>query len=106
MIQFADDNILIEYNNTKNILDEAKEYMKRHPNVIIGNGPGNILDVLDPNSENFRTVKYKDGSSFRHKSGNQGLIRDFGRNDDKKKTDGAVSIQISKETQLQKAFFK
>lgn len=64
--------------------------MKSHPNLMTGdngNTPSNTLDALDPTSENFRTVQYKGRSSFRHKGGNQGLIRDFGN---RKKTDNLV----------------
>lgn len=78
-------------------MEEAKEYMKKHPGLItpeVLNTPSNALDPVDENSENFRTVKYTSGSSFRHKGGNQGLIRDFGRVENRNKMEEPVSVSI------------
>lgn len=93
--------MFVEYNNTKNPVDEAANYVKSHPNSILSdnsNNPSNVMNELDPNSENFRTVKYKGGSSFRHKGSNQGLIRDFSRIDARKKAENVVSMQQNSAT--------
>lgn len=93
MCNIPDENLLIEYNNTQNPLNEARDYMKIHPSLLIADAAdnGNILDVLDrSNPETFHAIKYKDGSSFRNKAGNHGLIRDFGRSDNRKKADNMV----------------
>lgn len=82
--------MLVEYNNTKNPLEEAADYVKAHPNLVVPDNvdvPPNEMGALDSNSGNFRALKYK-GSSFRHKGDNRGLIRDFGR----KKSENVVKM--------------
>lgn len=90
-----DNRTELEYNNTKSPLEEAKDYMKKHLGLIapeVVNTPPNVLDPVEEHSENFQNVKYTSGSSFRHKGGNQGLIRDFGRVENRNKMEEPVSI--------------
>lgn len=89
-----ENRILLEYNNTKSPIEEVKAYLTRHPEVqfhMTEASPSITVDDVavnpdyDQNQELFRNIKYEGGSSFRHKDNGQGLIRDFTREDVKRR---------------------
>ncbi|KAF5276755.1 hypothetical protein FQR65_LT16205 [Abscondita terminalis] len=77
-----------EYNNTKIPTETIKAYLVQHPEVQFPLTEPNTAPAVDDYVQTqvpSKNPKYKDGSSFRHKDNGQGLIRDFNRDDNKRR---------------------
>lgn len=77
-----------EYVNVKTPLDEAEEYMNKYPDFKMPSNSiteevipiPNYSDINTPSL--FKTVKYSNPvSPFRHKGNDQGLVKNFGKQD-------------------------
>ncbi|KAK5640326.1 hypothetical protein RI129_011137 [Pyrocoelia pectoralis] len=76
----------LEYNNSKQPIDVIKAYLTKHPEVQFQLPDSTVNDDYDQNQDvTVPNIKYKDGSSFRHKDNGQGLIRDFSRTENKRR---------------------
>ncbi|XP_017771105.1 PREDICTED: uncharacterized protein LOC108558637 [Nicrophorus vespilloides] len=65
----------LEYNNTKSAMEEATEYLKKHPEVQTGEVEETFKQAPEPPKQ----IVYKDNSPFRHKDNNLGLIKDYNK---------------------------
>uniref|UniRef100_A0A1Y1L8D8 FAM234A/B beta-propeller domain-containing protein n=1 Tax=Photinus pyralis TaxID=7054 RepID=A0A1Y1L8D8_PHOPY len=82
----SEDRAGLEYNNSKLPMDVIRLYLDRHPEVQFQLPDSAEGDDYDQGPVGTATnVKYKDGSSFRHKDNGQGLIRDFSRAENKRR---------------------
>lgn len=81
----------MEHYNVKSSIEEAIEFLQQReqrPPV-----PAGLDDNFQDNPVQFKHVKYKGGSNFRHKDNQNGLIREFTRNDLRNKmTNEQVSL--------------
>ncbi|KAK4873363.1 hypothetical protein RN001_015392 [Aquatica leii] len=75
----------LEYNNTKMPVDIIKAYLDHHPEIQLPETNSAVVDDFDQTQNAAKHVKYKDGSNFRHKDNGQGLIRDFSRDENKRR---------------------
>lgn len=94
---FLDNRTLLEFKNVRTAVEEATEYFHLHPeNDFKTDTAEDVEEILKsrpmpasiPNTYGVNVGVGE--SSFRHKSNHQGLIKDFGRTETKKKIEAPI----------------